>query len=376
MATRPLDVHLMIEDPDRYLDAFVEAGASMLSVHVEVLPHLHRTLARDQRLGIKAGVVLNPSTPVVELEEVAGDVDFVLVMSVNPGFGGQRFIPAAWTRFARARAAGPRRQRGARSRWTAAWTSTTVRQRRARRRRPSWWPATPSSAAATRQAAVSRPPRGGRGMSHERARPGVDAPRPTVRVRYAETDQMGVVYYANYLVWFELGRTEWLRETGWTYREMEAEGLALPVIEAHCEYRLGARYDDDLEIRTTGRAGLARPARVRLRGRRDAVTARYWRWATPSTRRSIARGRPVRLPARVKELSEMKALVTGGAGFIGSHLSERLLDDGAEVTALDCFTDYYPRAIKEANIVALRGRPGYRFVESSIADADLAALLD
>jgi nucleoside-diphosphate-sugar epimerase len=71
----------------------------------------------------------------------------------------------------------------------------------------------------------------------------------------------------------------------------------------------------------------------------------------------------------------MKALVTGGAGFIGSHLSERLLDDGAEVTALDCFTDYYPRAIKEANVVALRGRPGYRFVESSIADADLGALL-
>jgi nucleoside-diphosphate-sugar epimerase len=72
----------------------------------------------------------------------------------------------------------------------------------------------------------------------------------------------------------------------------------------------------------------------------------------------------------------MKALVTGGAGFIGSHLSERLLDDGAEVTALDCFTDYYPRAIKEANVAALRSRPGYRFVESSIAGADLGTLLD
>jgi nucleoside-diphosphate-sugar epimerase len=72
----------------------------------------------------------------------------------------------------------------------------------------------------------------------------------------------------------------------------------------------------------------------------------------------------------------MKALVTGGAGFIGSHLSERLLDDGAEVTALDCFTDYYPRAIKEANVAALRRRPGYRFVESTIADADLGTLLD
>jgi ribulose-phosphate 3-epimerase len=93
VATIPLDVHLMIEEPDRYLDAFVDAGASMLSVHVEVLPHLHRTIAAIKKRGAKAGVVLNPSTPVVAIEEVAGDVDFVLVMSVNPGFGGQTFIP-------------------------------------------------------------------------------------------------------------------------------------------------------------------------------------------------------------------------------------------------------------------------------------------
>jgi UDP-glucose 4-epimerase len=72
----------------------------------------------------------------------------------------------------------------------------------------------------------------------------------------------------------------------------------------------------------------------------------------------------------------VRALVTGGAGFIGSHLSERLLDHGARVTALDCFTDYYPRSIKEANIAALRSRPGYRFVEGSIVEADLASLLD
>ena len=69
-----------------------------------------------------------------------------------------------------------------------------------------------------------------------------------VRVRYADTDRMGVVYYANYLVWFEVGRTEWLRETGWSYREMEADGIALPVIEAQCEYRQPARYDDEIEI--------------------------------------------------------------------------------------------------------------------------------
>jgi ribulose-phosphate 3-epimerase len=89
----PLDVHLMIEDPDRYLEAFIDAGASMLSVHVEVLPHLHRTIAAIKARGVKAGVVLNPSTPVVSIEEIAADVDFVLVMSVNPGFGGQSFIP-------------------------------------------------------------------------------------------------------------------------------------------------------------------------------------------------------------------------------------------------------------------------------------------
>jgi ribulose-phosphate 3-epimerase len=89
----PLDVHLMITDPDRYLDAFADAGAAMMSVHVEVLPHLHRTVQAIKALGVKAGVVLNPATPVGALEEIAGDVDYVLVMSVNPGFGGQTFIP-------------------------------------------------------------------------------------------------------------------------------------------------------------------------------------------------------------------------------------------------------------------------------------------
>ncbi len=93
VARVPLDVHLMIEEPDRYIEAFVEAGAAMISVHAEVLPHLHRTLQVIRSLGVKAGVALNPSTPVHALEEVAGDVDHVLVMTVNPGFGGQTFIP-------------------------------------------------------------------------------------------------------------------------------------------------------------------------------------------------------------------------------------------------------------------------------------------
>jgi ribulose-phosphate 3-epimerase len=93
VVTVPLDVHLMIEEPDRYLEAFVQAGAGMISVHVEVLPHLHRTLQAIKELGARAGVALNPSTPVGMIEEVAGMVDHVLVMSVNPGFGGQTFIP-------------------------------------------------------------------------------------------------------------------------------------------------------------------------------------------------------------------------------------------------------------------------------------------
>jgi len=89
----PLDVHLMIEHPDRYVEAFVEAGAGSVTVHAEAAVHLHRTIQLIKSLGAKAGVALNPATPVVMLEEIAGDVDYVLVMTVNPGFGGQTFIP-------------------------------------------------------------------------------------------------------------------------------------------------------------------------------------------------------------------------------------------------------------------------------------------
>jgi ribulose-phosphate 3-epimerase len=93
IASVPLDVHLMIEEPDRYVEDFAAAGASMISVHAEVLPHLHRTIHYIKGLGVRAGVAINPSTPAGVLEEIAPDVDFVLVMSVNPGFGGQTFIP-------------------------------------------------------------------------------------------------------------------------------------------------------------------------------------------------------------------------------------------------------------------------------------------
>jgi ribulose-phosphate 3-epimerase len=103
VATRPLDVHLMIEDPDRYIADFRDAGADYISVHAEVLPHLHRTIQAIKALGAKAGVVLNPSTPPSAIAEVAVDVDFVLVMSVNPGFGGQKFITASVDKVRRVR---------------------------------------------------------------------------------------------------------------------------------------------------------------------------------------------------------------------------------------------------------------------------------
>lgn len=104
VATVPLDVHLMITDPDRYIEAFAEAGAAMMSVHVEVLPHLHRTVHAIKALGVKAGVVINPGTPVGAIEEIAGDVDFVVVMSVNPGLGGQTFIPRSESKVREVRA--------------------------------------------------------------------------------------------------------------------------------------------------------------------------------------------------------------------------------------------------------------------------------
>jgi len=99
-----LDVHLMITNPDRFIEPFIDAGANMVSVHVEVSPHLHRTIGQIKKLGAKAGVVLNPSTPVSTIEEVAADVDFVLVMSVNPGFGGQVFIPRSLAKIRAVRA--------------------------------------------------------------------------------------------------------------------------------------------------------------------------------------------------------------------------------------------------------------------------------
>lgn len=99
----PLDVHLMIEKPERYLEAFVRAGAAWLGVHQETCPHLHRTLQQIKELGAKAVVVLNPATPLVAIEDVLCDVDMVLLMTVNPGFGGQRFIAGMLPKIRRCR---------------------------------------------------------------------------------------------------------------------------------------------------------------------------------------------------------------------------------------------------------------------------------
>jgi acyl-CoA thioester hydrolase len=122
-----------------------------------------------------------------------------------------------------------------------------------------------------------------------------------VRVRYAETDKMGIVYYANYFVWFEVGRGDLLRSLGWTYREMETAGVSLPVIEAQCTYQRPARYDDEIEIRTTGR--LLSPVRMEF----DYEMIKIHDGTIAATGKTVhaavdAAGRPCRLPARVREV--------------------------------------------------------------------------
>ena len=123
----------------------------------------------------------------------------------------------------------------------------------------------------------------------------------TLRVRYAETDKMGIVYYANYLVWFEVGRGDLLRSLGWTYREMELAGVSLPVIEAHCAYQRPARYDDEIEVRTRGR--MLSPVRMEF----EYEVIKVHDGSVAATGKTIhaaldANGRPCRLPERVREV--------------------------------------------------------------------------
>jgi acyl-CoA thioester hydrolase len=131
----------------------------------------------------------------------------------------------------------------------------------------------------------------------------VTSPRAVsrLRVRYADTDKMGVAYYANYFVWFEVGRTDLLRQSGWSYREMEAEGFSLPVVEARCAYRAPARYDDEIEVRTIG----AQVSPVRVQFTYEIVrVADEATLATGSTVHASLdrRGRPSRLPERVRTI--------------------------------------------------------------------------
>jgi acyl-CoA thioester hydrolase len=123
----------------------------------------------------------------------------------------------------------------------------------------------------------------------------------TVRVRYAETDKMGVVYYANYFVWFEVARTDLLRSLGWSYREMELAGVSLPVIEAHCEYTKPARYDDELEIKAEGRmlSPIRMEFRYEVRLLAEAAIAASGRTVHAAL---DSRGRPCKLPDRVRDV--------------------------------------------------------------------------
>jgi acyl-CoA thioester hydrolase len=147
--------------------------------------------------------------------------------------------------------------------------------------------------------------------------PELGATQATVRVRYAETDKMGVVYHANYFVWFEVGRANWLRQSGWTYREMEGAGVSLPVIEAHCEYSHPARYDD--EVAVEARPTLLSPVRVRF----DYAIARVEDGTTLATGHTVhaavdPSGRPCRLPGRLLTLLRGAGSAPGDTGTSAS----------------------------------------------------------
>ena len=208
-------------------------------------------------------------------------------MSVNPGFGGQRFLPAQPRQD---RGACARRSRRAASRRRSRSTAASTPATRARWWRPaprSWWPAPRSSASGDPEAAARA---AARGLPVSRA-----LRVSTVRVRYAETDQMGVAYHGNYFAWFEVGRTDLLRDLGFTYRELEADGLRLPVIETQARFLRPALYDDMLEIRTE--AGGLRGARMRFdyEVHREGTAGPL---ATGSTEHAAVdpQGRPRRLP--------------------------------------------------------------------------------
>ena len=220
-------------------------------------------------------------------------------MSVNPGFGGQSFIPHSIDKVARGAArcwpaAGSRPT----SKWTAASTPTNAADLVARRRDRSSSP----GASIFGTAGSGEPPRAPCGRPPAAALTPMPASVTTLRVRYAETDRMGVVYYANYFVWFEVARADLLRSLGWTYREMEETGVFLPVIEAAlCS--TGARHATMMRSRFAPTGRLSSPVRmeftyeVTVKGQPESPPP-----AGRCTRRPAADGRPCRLPERVREV--------------------------------------------------------------------------
>ena len=305
VARVPLDVHLMITDPDRYIEAFADAGADddLGARRSAAPPASHRS--RDQgarRQGRRRAQSVDAGR---RLEQIAGDVDFVLVMSVNPGFGGQTFIPRsdAQGRGGAGAARSRRQHRGARSRSTAA---STLEPRAASSPpgRASSWPATPIFGTPRSRAGHARAEGASPTPSLRPQSPAAPVSPTTLHVAGARAlrrnrpDGRRLLRQLSGLV--RGGRTDLLRHAGWTYREMEADGFALPVIEAHCEYRQPARYDDELDIETQRHAAVAVRVRFDYEVVRSADDRAPGRPATPSTPRSTRDGRPCRLPERVR----------------------------------------------------------------------------
>ena len=299
--TLPLDVHLMISDPDRYLEAFVEAGAAMITVHAEVLPHLHRTLTRIRQLGAKAGVAINPSTPVVGHRATSRPSSITAGHVGEPGLRRPDVHPAQRSTKV-ARGAGAARARPAASADIEVDGGVDADERRGARR------------------GRRDDPRGGRvDLRHARRRRGHARPArragarradrrcprrsTTVRVRYAETDRMGVVYYANYFVWFEVARADLLRDA-----RLDATARwkrpACRCRSSRPTASTAARRGTMMRSRSGPTGRLLSPVRMEFdyEVQRQGPDGRRRRSAGPCTPPSTATAGPCRLPDRVREV--------------------------------------------------------------------------
>ena len=374
----PLDVHLMIAEPDRYLDAFVDAGARPITVHVEVLPHLHRTLTHIRALGARAGVALNPSTPVARSgRRPRPDLDHVLVMSVNPGFGGQTFIPHSLEKIAAARELldrGGQSQRPSRS--TAASTVANAGGA-GRTRAPSILVAGVVDLRHGRSGGGHARPAAGRAErppERAAARPRSSVTTPARAVRRNRPDGRRLLRQLLRLVRGRAARTCCASSAG-RYREMEDDGRAPAGDRSALRVPAAGALRRRARVRTDGRARARRcawssttrscgpdTAPIAATGRTDARRRRSRRAARAGCRRASARR------------SHEGAVVTGAAGFIGSHLADALLARGARRSSgIDCFTDYYPRDVKERNLAAARRAPALPLRRGALQTADLRA---